>query len=108
MPTSAKIRNGVEKWVLREAMRGRLPARVLAREKHPFLAPPMGPRTLGVARDVLSSASFRGQPFFDPAKVTAWLDALGRMTPEGRKPHDPVVFFTLSIAVLHARLGLSS
>ena len=108
MPTSAKIRNGVEKWVLREAMRGRLPSRVLEREKHPFLAPPMGPRTLGVARDVLSSTSFRGQPFFDPAKVTAWLDTLGRMTPEGRKQHDPVLFFTLSIAVLHARLGLSS
>lgn len=108
MPTSAKIRGGVEKWVLREAMRERLPARVLQREKHPFLAPPMGPRTLAVARDVLASASFRAQPLFEPAKVEACLDALPRMSPAEQKAHDPVVFFVLSIAVLHARLGLSS
>ena len=107
MPTHAKIRGGVEKWVLREAMRGRLPRRVLEREKHPFLAPPMGPRTLAVARDVLASTSFRSQPLFDPTKIASWLDALPRMEPAARKAHDPVIFFALSIAVLHARLGLS-
>ena len=108
MPTTAKIRGGVEKWVLREAMRGRLPNRVLAREKHPFLAPPIGPRTLAVARDALSSASFRSQPLFEPARVASLLEALPRMDPAARKAHDPVIFFVLSIAVLQGRLGLSS
>lgn len=108
MPTAVKIRGGVEKWVLREAMRGRLPSGVLQREKHPFLAPPMGPRTLEVARDVLASAAFRSQPLFDPDKVAAWLDAIPTWDTKERKANDPVLFFALSIAVLHSRLGVAS
>ena len=42
LPTSLKVHEGVEKWALREAMRGVLPDAVVGREKHPFLAPPMG------------------------------------------------------------------
>jgi len=108
LPTTMKVRGGVEKWVLREAMRGDLPEAVLRREKHPFLAPPMGKETLAAARDILASESFRGQPFFQPQRVTALLDELPAMAPQQRKLHDPVVFFVLSIAVLHARLGLHS
>jgi len=108
MPTTAKIRGGLEKWVLREAMHGRLPGAVLQREKHPFLAPPMGPRTFAVARDVLASASFRSQPLFDPAKIATWLDDSPTWDMSTRKANDPVLFFALSIAVLHARFGVSS
>jgi asparagine synthase (glutamine-hydrolysing) len=108
LPTRMKIRDGVEKWVLREAVREHLPTEVVAREKHPFLAPPMGPRTLECARDVLASAAFRAQPALDPRKVSALLDELPGMTAEGRKAHDPVLFFVLSIAILQARFGVAS
>jgi asparagine synthase (glutamine-hydrolysing) len=108
LPTHAKVRGGVEKWVLREATRARLPPDVTAREKHPFLAPPIGPRTLAVARDVIASAPFAAQPLFDPSKVGPLLDALPAMTPEQRKAHDPVVFFALSVAILQARFGVAS
>ncbi|HEX3772666.1 MAG TPA: asparagine synthase (glutamine-hydrolyzing) [Polyangiaceae bacterium] len=107
MPLEAKIRDGVEKWILREAVRDRLPASVVTREKHPFLAPPMGPRMLAVARDAVASASFRDQPVFDPVKVAALLDGLPAMTDAARKAIDPVVHFVLSIAVLQARWRLT-
>jgi asparagine synthase (glutamine-hydrolysing) len=107
LPTSAKIRDGVEKWILREAVRDRLPPRIVTREKHPFLAPPMGPRTLEVARDAVASASFRNQPAFDPQKAAGLLGRLPSMSEAERKAHDPVAFFLVSIAVLQARWGLA-
>jgi asparagine synthase (glutamine-hydrolysing) len=108
LPTRAKIRGDVTKWILREAARDRLPADVALREKHPFLAPPMGARMLEVARDVLAGPALRAQPVFDPARVGALLDSLPSMPADRRKAMDPVVFFVLSIAVLQSRFGMTS
>ena len=107
MPTHAKIRDGVEKWLLREAVRKRLPPQVVGREKHPFLAPPMGPRMFEVARDRIAAASFRDQPVFEPQKALALLDRFPSMLEAERKAYDPVVHFVLSIAILQARWGLT-
>ncbi len=108
LPVDVMIRDGVEKWVLREAMRGRLPEEVRGREKHPFLAPPMGPRTLSTLKDVVSSASFARQPLFDPTRVRALLDRADQMGASERKAYDPVFFFVLSIAALEARFRMSA
>ncbi len=107
LPTELKIRGGVEKWVLREALRDRLPPEIHGREKHPFLAPPMGPKLRAVARDVFSSASFASQPLFEPRALVDLLDRWGARSAAEQKALDPVVHFALSIAVLHARLGLA-
>lgn len=40
IPPSVRIRNGIEKWVLREAMKGVLPEILYKREKFAFMAPP--------------------------------------------------------------------
>ncbi len=40
IPPSLRIRNGVEKWVLREAMKGVLPEVLYKRQKFAFMAPP--------------------------------------------------------------------
>ena len=40
IPPSVRIRNGIEKWVLREAMKGVLPKVLYEREKFAFMAPP--------------------------------------------------------------------
>ena len=40
IPPSLRIRGGVEKWVLREAMKGVLPEILYKREKFAFMAPP--------------------------------------------------------------------
>jgi asparagine synthase (glutamine-hydrolysing) len=106
--SDANDAGGATKRVLRDAVRDRLPTEVARREKHPFLAPPMGARMLEVARDVLAGPALRGQPLFDPARVLALLDALPSMPPDRRKAMDPVVFFVLSIAVLQSRFGVGS
>ncbi len=40
IPPAVRIRGGVEKWVLREAMKGVLPRTLYEREKFAFMAPP--------------------------------------------------------------------
>jgi len=40
IPPDVRIRGGVEKWVLREAMKGVLPKVLYEREKFAFMAPP--------------------------------------------------------------------
>ncbi len=42
IPPGLRIKNGTEKWVLREAMKGILPTRLYEREKFAFMAPPSG------------------------------------------------------------------
>ncbi|MFC4066229.1 asparagine synthase (glutamine-hydrolyzing) [Actinoplanes subglobosus] len=105
LPLHLKIRDGVEKWVLREAMRDRLPGELVRREKHPFLGPPIGPAFLAMAHDLVTSRSFGGQPVFDPARVRALLTRLPGMPAAQRKAYDPVLCFVVSIAVLQDRLA---
>jgi asparagine synthase (glutamine-hydrolysing) len=105
MPLNLKIRNGIEKWVLREAMRDRLPAELVRREKHPFLGPPIGAEFLALANDLVASRSFGCQPVFDPARVRDLLTRLPGMPAAQRKAYDPVVCFVVSLAVLQDRLA---
>jgi asparagine synthase (glutamine-hydrolysing) len=108
LPTSLKIRDGVEKWILREAMRDRLPIDVVKREKHPFLGPPIGPHMVRLAREVLTDPSFHRLGVFDSARTTGLLDQFAAMVPAQRKAADPVVLFALSVAVLHTGLEMTS
>jgi asparagine synthase (glutamine-hydrolysing) len=106
VPTSLKIRKGVEKYLLRRSQRGRLPEGTLRREKHPFVAPPLAGRLLELARDLLHGQAFRASPLFDPDRVIALLDALPAMTPEARKLSDPPLYLALSSAALAERYRL--
>lgn len=106
LPTSSKIRGGVEKFVLRQSQRGRLPGAALGREKHPFVAPPLAGRMAELASDTLRGEAVRSSPLFDPRKVAALLDALPALSDAERKSADPALYLTLSAAVLqqHYRL----
>ena len=41
LPVSLKIRQGVEKYILKEAVKSRIPDTIYRRQKHPFMAPPV-------------------------------------------------------------------
>jgi asparagine synthase (glutamine-hydrolysing) len=101
LPVDLKIRGGTEKWVLREAMLGCLPPEVLAREKHPFLGPPVGPRVIELAHDVIDGQDFKDQPLFSRSRVRGLLDRFPRMSPQERKDFDPVLYFIISFAILN-------
>ncbi len=106
LPTSLKIRDGVEKFVLRASQRGRLPDDVLAREKHPFVAPPVEGPMLDLARSLLTGP--HAPSVLDPGATRDLLDALPTLPPAARKDADPALHLALSLAALEQRLGLAS
>jgi len=76
LPTSLKIRNGTEKFLLRECARPVVTDRLYRRKKQPFAAPILRPqgRLLQLYRDTLSSSQARELPFYSQSVMTARLD----------------------------------
>lgn len=100
LPVAAKVRNGQEKWCIRQAMAGCLPASVLQREKHPFLAPP----SLLFDDDQLSPVAQRllDHPprLCDRAAVERELDGLRTAPQRERIAASPALTLLASIGVL--------
>jgi asparagine synthase (glutamine-hydrolysing) len=102
LPPEFKLRDGREKYVLREALRDRLPAPVLARPKQGLAAPYAcwlaQPRLPEFAEEALSPASVRAAGCFVPAEV-ARLRAAQR---SGRGRSAALLMGVLSVQVWHA------
>ncbi len=78
MPGHLKIRDGVRKYVLKQAMRGLLPDRILHRKKEGFSIPLKNwlRRELEpLMRDLLSPERVKRRGLFVPAEVTALVEA---------------------------------
>ncbi len=79
IPPQLRVRDGVEKWVLREAMRGVLPERLYKREKFAFMAPPAhvdDAKAQAVQRMIdrhLARDAIEAAGLFDPDRVAAFL-----------------------------------
>ncbi len=77
MPGDLKVRNGVRKFVLKEAMRGLVPDRILHRKKEGFSIPIKNwlRRELApLMRDLLAPARIARRGLFEPAEVTRLVD----------------------------------
>ena len=70
IPPEYRIQSGVEKWVLREAMRGVLPPSIYEREKFAFLAPPSDSAEL-IERHA-SREALHETGLFDPDRTAAF------------------------------------
>jgi asparagine synthase (glutamine-hydrolysing) len=112
LPVSAKIDGRVQKHVLREAVRAKLPARVVNRKKHYFESPPAvgAPESplFTLVQDELRSDALRSLPFFDAAQVRATLDGLAGMSRREREELDPVLTEIASLCGLQRRFKLST
>jgi asparagine synthase (glutamine-hydrolysing) len=78
LPNRLKLRGFRTKWILREAVRGILPAEILTRPKMGFPVPFglwMRGRWNGLARDVLLDPRTRQRGIIEPAAVEQMLDA---------------------------------
>ncbi|MGD9903694.1 MAG: asparagine synthase (glutamine-hydrolyzing) [Vicinamibacterales bacterium] len=78
MPGTLKIRDGVRKYVLKEAMRGVVPARILHRRKEGFSIPMknwLRHELAPLMRDLLAPARIARRGLFEPAEVTRLVDA---------------------------------
>ena len=81
IPPELRIKNGVEKYVLREAMKGILPRVLYEREKFAFMAPPSSTdprkerRVRELARVWLSAQRIEDAGLFDVDRVHQFLDS---------------------------------
>jgi asparagine synthase (glutamine-hydrolysing) len=81
-PPPIKTRPGMEKYLLRLAMKGRLPRDVLRRRKKPFQAPIgtpfIGPDAPDYARELLGPRALEEYGYFDAGKVRAIVERVER------------------------------
>ncbi len=78
MPGDLKLRDGERKWILKRAMRGLLPGRILTRKKEGFSIPMKNwlRRELEpLMRSLLSAERVAARGLFDPAEVTRLIDS---------------------------------
>lgn len=78
MPGDLKIRDGERKWILKRAMRGVLPDRILTRRKEGFSIPMknwLRREFQPLMRDLLSPARVASRGLFNPDEVTRMMDA---------------------------------
>jgi asparagine synthase (glutamine-hydrolysing) len=110
LPLSLKIKGGVEKYVLREAVRPLVTETVYRRQKHPFTAPPLSrfstPALDGRLREMLDGPGLRSIPFFDRAAVLRLLDELPRLPARERAATDPVLMLVLTASLIQERFSL--
>jgi len=112
LPVGMKIKNGVEKHILREAVKPVLTDTVYKRQKHPFMAPPVSvfahDGLMSSIADTVRSQSFKSMPFFDAEKAKSMLQALPRMTARDRTAAEPVLMMMLTSHILQQRFGLAA
>jgi asparagine synthase (glutamine-hydrolysing) len=104
LPADHKIRDGVAKYVLREAVRPYVTQTVFQRRKHPFVSPPgFTGRMAELAQDLLRGPTLDAMPFFDRTSVVAALDALSAgATPSRAQAPRMALMPVLGAAVLQA------
>ena len=78
MPGDLKIRNGERKWILKRAMRGVLPERILTRKKEGFSIPMknwLRRELQPLMRSLLSSERMSARGLFDSDEVSRMMEA---------------------------------
>lgn len=103
VPTSDKVRGEIEKWILREGVRTLVPEEVIARRKHPLLAPPLASR-LAEARELLRSSALPA--FFDAHAIATAFDRLDTATDAERTVWDPPLMLAITATLLAKRYDL--
>jgi asparagine synthase (glutamine-hydrolysing) len=110
IPASLLVRDGRQKYVLREAVKPYVTDEVYRGVKQPFFAPPATRRVANpmfeLMQDLLRSRTFASVPFFGRTSVIKFLDELPGMDDRLRASMDPVLFMMTSICVLQDRHGL--
>ena len=110
LPLAARIRDGQEKWLLRQAVRGLVPEATRLRRKHPFLAPAVGlqrdPGAHALVRHMLDD--FRARTFFDPRAIARRMDELAGADPAEQAAWEPAFLLALTAHALGRAYGLES
>jgi asparagine synthase (glutamine-hydrolysing) len=108
IPPDSRIRNGTEKWVLREALRHAMPEFLYTRRKFAFMAPPAhrsADRAQRLSRLIdtyLTPARLAEVGICDPDRTRQFLDALPAAEDRATaNENDKVCNHLLSLHILH-------
>jgi asparagine synthase (glutamine-hydrolysing) len=109
LPESVLVRDGVGKWLFRQAVRGLVPdevrlARKTPRYAHTALSSPVRERWLELYRAWLSPSRLEPLEVIDPAAVLGLLDRYTRLAPDASEASglDRLLMRLVSLAMLHA------
>ncbi|TWU32478.1 asparagine synthase (glutamine-hydrolyzing) [Novipirellula artificiosorum] len=110
IPPEVRIRDGIEKWVLREAMVNVLPRELYERKKFAFMAPPAhtDPEKRSAVQEMidhwLTEDRVHAVGFFDRGVLDAFIDAAWKET-DGTiaRRNDIVMNHTLQLHMLHGQ-----
>jgi asparagine synthase (glutamine-hydrolysing) len=110
LPISVKIKDGREKFVLREAVKEFVTDEIYKREKHPFVAPPLScfsdESLQQLLWERLDDASALSLPFFDKKNLAQLQNRLKHAGTDERSAYDPVFMTILSAAALGKRFSM--
>ncbi len=110
IPSQLKIYQQKEKYILREIVKDKVTYEIYNRQKHAFMAPPLGllKSKLGMefANDELRSKDFRKNPFYDFSKVGQFLDSFSSKNFQAHISSEPVLMILLTSHLFGKRYGL--
>lgn len=111
LPLDMKIRNGVEKYILRETAKPYITERIYKREKHPFMAPPVSAFSNQgldlLINDTLNSNILKNLPFFDAGAVRTQWKNLRHMSRQEQIAWEPVMMTVLTACFIGERFRLN-
>jgi asparagine synthase (glutamine-hydrolysing) len=110
LPLSMMIRGGLEKYVLREAVKDVIPPEIYGREKHPFTAPPAAKHQKGPLFELMQD-TFRGTgakdvPFLSQKKILQLMDRLPKMTAAEMTAYDSPLMAALCACTMQSRFKM--
>ena len=109
LPKSQKIRGGAEKFILRKAMRGIVPAALCGRRKWALQAPPFlltaGPLS-DLMQDTLRGSTLDGVPFLDKAAALRLLETALTCEPKRSAWLETPLMAILTACLLGEQFGL--
>lgn len=112
LPMHLKIKDMVEKYILRESSKPLITPTLYKRQKHPFIAPPVsrfaGSMLHDYIQDMLRSEHFANVPFWDKSKVRNWLDRLPKMDAKDQSAAEPILMMLFTSSVIAKRYKLGS
>ena len=106
LPDHFRLRNRVQKWILREAMQSSLPPIILTRPKIGFRVPVnewfQGPMRAYLC-DHLTSSDSRTKELYNPAILTRYVDE----HVSGRQNHEKVLWALLNLEIFSREFAIS-
>lgn len=110
IPAHLKIKDGVEKYILRETVKRYVTPEIYERPKHPFIAPPFSllknKNGFDFVNDCLRSEDFKTLPFFDYKKVYKYLDRVISLSQIEQIAAEPVIMIMLTSFLLAQEYNL--